>query len=171
MALSKVDSDLQVNGNLYATTMTLPDASVANANVKANAAIGATKLEHRYKITHDFGIDATAAPSADVYSVIFVAETACTVQFFKAAMVDTGTSTDVSFDLQKASAGSTSYSSILSSTIDITNSTADNTLQVGTVSGASLAAGDSVRVFMDYTSATGATGPFVVLVVDEAAVT
>ena len=44
MATSTVNSDLQVQGNLAALTMTIPSAAVGNSQVKSDAAIDRSKL-------------------------------------------------------------------------------------------------------------------------------
>ena len=169
MALTRIDSDLYVSGNIAGQSMTIPAGTITNAGVNAAAAIDATKVVHAKSVTTDFGVAADAAPSADVKKVMFRATGAGTISFVKAALVDCGSSTDVKFDLLKAAAGATTLASILSATIDFTHADTDNTVKTGTLSTASVVAGDVLVGSMDYTSATGAKGPSLTIEVYEGA--
>lgn len=163
--------DVNVNGTISANTNIPSDGSVTDAKVSGTAStpIDADKLEHIREVVCDFGIAATAAPAADVYKIVYRAKGAATVRRFAAILLDTGTTSNVKFDLRKASAGSSSYSTILNATVDFTHSDTDNTAKTGSLLSSTLAAGDVLVAFMDYTSATGVVGPAVFLEVDEAA--
>ena len=169
MALTRVDSDLFVHGNIAGQSMSIPAGTLTNAGVNAAAAIEATKLVHAKSVTTDFGVAADAAPSADVKKVLFRATGACTISFVKAALIDCGSSTDVKFDLLKASAGSDTPATVLSATIDFTHADTDNTVKTGTLASAALVAGDVLVGHMDYTSATGAKGPSLTIEIYEGA--
>ena len=165
------NEDVIVNGTLSANTLTPSDGSVTNAKVSGTASspIDADKLEHIREGVCDFAIAATAAPAADVYKIVYRAKGAATVRRFAAILLDTGTTSNVKFDLRKATAGSSSYSTILSATVDFTHADTDNNAKTGTLANSALVAGDVLVAFMDYTSATGVVGPAVFLEVDEAA--
>lgn len=159
-----IKEDMLFQGNVsVGGNIALPSGVVSNSNIAAGAAIDADKLQHIHKVAIDFGVAPDAAPSADVEVVAFRADGSGTIRSVKALLIDTGTSTDVSFDLKKAAEGSTSFSTVLSSTIDLTHSTTDNTATSGTISAASFVAGDVFQAEMDYTSATGALGPLLVI--------
>lgn len=145
--------------------------SITNAHIGASfsSPVGASKVTHIHKVWTDFGVAADAAPAADTYKIIFRARAACTIRKVSALLLDTGTSADVKFDLRKATAGSESYSTILSATIDFTHADTDNTAKNGTVANASLVAGDVLVAYMDYTSATNMQGPAMFVEIDEPA--
>lgn len=169
MALTVIDSDLRVNGDLSAETMVLAANSVTNSNVKSDAAVAVTKTQHLVAASTDFGIAADAAPSATVKKVIFTANGACTIRNFKATLRDTGTSSSLTFDLQKATAGSATLTTALSAVISFTHSDTDNTPKSGSLSTTTLAAGDMLVAVMNYTSATGVLGPLAFCDIDTAA--
>ena len=158
----------EVNMN-NASTVRYLAGSISNADVSSSADIAVTKLKHLIKVGTDFGVDWDVAPSADVEKIVYVASGTATIRLVKAVLRVTGTSSDVKFDLQKASAGSTTFATVLSGTINFTNSDTDNTAKTGSLSGASLVAGDVLRLDMDYTSATGTSGPFAWIEIDEGA--
>jgi len=162
-----VNGDARINGELSAETFVLPNASVTDASVSSSTNIDADKLEMMHKAETTFGVNQDVAPSADIKTIIYEATGAATVRRVNAKLHDTGTSTDVKFDLQKAAAGSTTYTTILSGTINFTDADTDNTVKAGSISSAALIAGDSLLLFMDFTSATGALGPFAWIEVDE----
>lgn len=165
------NEDVIVNGTLSANTLTPSDGSVTNAKITGSASspIDADKLEFIRTIPCDFDVDANAAPSTDKFKVVYRAKGTATVRSYTAILLDTGTSSNIKFDLRKATAGSASYSTILSATVDFTHADTDNTAKTGTLSNSALVAGDVLVAFMDYTSATGVLGPVVFLEVDEAA--
>lgn len=169
MALTVLDSDVRVTGDFSAATMTVSASAVSNSQVSSTAAIAVTKLQHLHKIGTDFGIAADAAPSADVFKVLFKATGTATIRAFKAVLRDTGTSSDVKFDLQKASSGSATLASVLTATVDFTNADTDNTTKTGNLSSTALVSGDMLVAKMDHTSATGVLGPFCWIEIDEAA--
>lgn len=166
-----IQGDLQVNGTVSANVMSPSDGSVTNVKISASAAlpIDADKLEFIHKVQDRFGLSATTAPSADVEVELYTAKGVATIRSFRAKLLDCGTTTDVKFDLKKAVAGSTTRNSVLSAVVAFTHSDTNNTAKSGTISSSTLAAGDTLFALMDYTSATGASGPIVYLEVDEAA--
>lgn len=169
MALSTINSDLTVLGQLFATTMTLPPSAVGDSQVSSTAAIQVTKVQHLKVAGTDFGIAADAAPSATVKKVIFVASGACTIRQFKAVERDSGSASSNTYDLQKATAGSATLATCLSSVITITNATTDNTPVAGTLTTTTLAAGDMLVAVLTFGSATGVLGPFAWCEIDTAA--
>ena len=166
---SRIEGDHIFTGAITLEGATsLPANCVTNSNVlDTTTKIDADKLQHLFKTGTDFGIAGDAAPAADVYKSIFVATTACTIRRVRATLRDCGSSADVKFDVRKATAGAATLATILSATIDFTHADTDNTPKTGTLATTTLAAGDMLVAFLDYTSATGVLGPFLWVEIDE----
>lgn len=49
MALTRLDGNVFVNGNLQSTSMDIPAGTITNSDVNASADIDATKLEHEHR--------------------------------------------------------------------------------------------------------------------------
>ena len=138
---------------IHGGTINLPSGVVTNTDVASDADVGEDKLRHMYKCGSTFDLAIGATPVARE-EIVFVADTVCTVRGFHCLLNDTGTSTDVDFDLKK------NGTTILSAVVNITHSAADRAVQNGTISGATLAAGDVISISLAVTSSTGAQGPF-----------
>lgn len=165
-----VKGDLYVDGTIAASGNNTPsDGSITDTHINTAAAIGVVKVQHLVIAGTDFGIAADAAPSADVKRVIFVAAGTCTIRLFKATLRDAGTSSGITFDLLKATAGAATMATALSAPISYTHADTDNTPKSGTLSTTTLAVGDMLIAHMDYTSATGVLGPYVWVEIEEAA--
>lgn len=165
-----VKDDLYVDGSIACSGSNTPSTgSITNTHINTAAAIGVEKLKHLIVAGTDFGIAADAAPGADVRKVLFVASGACTIRMFKATLRDAGTSSGITFDLLKATAGAATLATALSAPISYTHSDTDNTPKSGTLSITTLAAGDMLVAHMDYTSATDVLGPFAWVEIEEAA--
>lgn len=155
MATSIVNSDLRVNGDLSAATMTVPASAVVDASVSSSASITASKLQLCHKPGTAFGFVIGGTPTTREEIVYVCTQpNGATVSAFHATLNDTGTSTNITFDLKK------NGTTILSATVDFTHSDADKTIKDGTISSASLADGDILSIAMTVTSSTGAQGPF-----------
>jgi len=158
-----------------ASTVNHKPASIGNAAISATAAIAASKLQHRHKKGTHFGLESDATPSTGTtYSfLVFRASAACTINAFRALLLDSGTqanTNDFAFDLKKASEGSDTFSSILSGTLDLDSDTTDNTAQDGTLSSTTLAAGDLLMIEVTTPATiTGANGMYAEVEIDEAA--
>ncbi len=73
-------------------------SSVTNTTVAAGAGIAASKLDHQVVADTDFGVDSDATPTAQTKTV-YVARGSETITGFRCLLNDTGTSTNVDFDL------------------------------------------------------------------------
>lgn len=164
MATSTINSDMRVNGHFSSQTMSIPNSTITNAAVASNAAIAATKLQHTHKAGTHFGLEIDDTPSAAEF-IVFVCSNpnGATVRAFRAMLNDTGTTTDVAFDLKK------NGSSILSAVVTITHSQSDREVLDGTLSSTALAEGDVLSISLAVTSSTGAQGPYAWVEVDEVA--
>lgn len=165
MAVDIFNNDVQFRGALNgasATSQTYKPGSIANVDVSSTAAVAASKLQHRHKPGTNFGLDSDATPTAQT-KLVFVASAACTINGFHCLLNDTGTSTDVDFDLLVNGV------SALSAAVNIVHGDSDGEVKDGTLSTTTLAADDIVTIDLATTSTTGAQGPFAWVEIDEAA--
>lgn len=151
MAQSQINQDLFVNGTLSCTTLRVPDSTIDDDAIVANAAIAATKLEHQYQVTQAYE---SATASADgAYTVAIVKGTTGALVQFEAGCVVPATGSDTcTVDLKK------NGTTVLSAPITIDSSTVARTPSQGTFASTTLADGDWLEVAFDYTS-TGGTAP------------
>jgi hypothetical protein len=165
---SRIDSDLTVNGNLSATSMTLASGSVSNATVASNAAIDVTKVEHLLVLVTDFGLDLGSPPTADKNVILYTATNGATVRSVKATLMDTGQTTDIKFSVARNFVSNT----MLSATIDFTHADTDKGIKTGSLSATALTAGDLLIGCMDFVTNTSslALGPVLQVEVDQVAV-
>lgn len=164
MALTRIESDAHVAGNLSANTMTYPAGSISNVDVASGASIATTKLQHRHSKTY---AQESATNAADESRVLFTTYGATgTIISFKAGAVvaATGNAT-CSVDLKK------NGTSVLSAALSLTSSQTAYAELTATISTASIVAGDNLEVTIDGTVGTGALakGVYCTLVVDETA--
>lgn len=160
---SRIDGDMTVTGNLsVGGALGLPAGAVLDANVGAAANIDADKLEHLYKPGTNFGLDSDATPTAQTKTV-FVASGACTIRSFHCVLTDSGTNTNVDFDLLINGV------TALSAVVNYVHGDGDGTVKDGTLSTTTLAADDLVTIDLAVTSSTGAQGPYAWLELTEGA--
>ena len=136
-----------------------PD-SINENHASPTANFPASILTHRHKPSSHFGleIDGTVAAYEEI---VFVADHDCTIQSFHAKLNGANsTGGTASFDLKK------NGTTVLSSTVDITNSEGTN-VQDGTLSTTTLAQGDVLSMQLSITTGTDGTGPLAWAVVDE----
>lgn len=143
-------------------TFTLGQGEVTDQNIASTTKIDADKLQHLRKPSTCLGFAIGATPTTRE-EIVFVASTAGTIRGFHALLNDTGSSTDVDFDLKKNGV------SVLSSPITITHGDSDRSVADGTLSGTSFAADDVLSIAMTVTSSTGAQGPFAWVELEELA--
>jgi len=146
-----------VGGNV-----TLPSGSVGNEQISSNSGdiLDADKLQHLYKPYTNFDLAIGSTPAARE-EIVFVASTAGTIRAFHCLLNDTGTTTDVNFDLK------VNGSSVLSAAVNVTNADADKAVKDGTISSAALAVDNVVSIQLAVTSSTGAQGPFAWVEIEE----
>ncbi len=134
-------------------TVRLETGSVLDEMVSSSTNIDADKLQHAYKPGTNFDLPIGSTPVARE-EIVFVASQAGTIRGFHCLLNDTGTTTDVDFDLKVDGV------SVLSAVVNITDADVDRDVQEGTISSASLSAGDVVSISLAVTTSTGAQGPF-----------
>jgi hypothetical protein len=141
-------------------TFTLEAGVVVNESIASSAAIDADKMQHTYKPGTNFGFAVGGTPTTRE-EIVFVASQAGTIRGFNALLNDTGTSSNITFDLKK------NGSTVLSGVVTITNATADRSVQAGSVSATTFAADDVLSIAMAVSSSTGAQGPFAWIELEE----
>jgi len=168
MGVSVQDGDLVIRGKTTPQGgITLPSASVGDAQVDSSNPITAAKLQQQYHRVYEQGRGASVASKTG--EPIHVARGAGTVDSFDAGVTVAGVSWagggQAVVDLKK------NGTSILSATVTINGSTAAFAIVSGTISTAAYVAGDVFEVVVTVTAGTGtiAQGLFVRAVFKEAA--
>lgn len=151
------DGDLVVRGTLNATRMNIPSGSITDASVLAGANIAATKLQHQIELSQQL-VAPGSTIAAQTYLLHINRSTTTTVIDARASITTQATGSDrtVTVDVQKATGGG-AFATIMSSTINITHTTAINTSVDGTVGAAgALVAGDILQVVVTVAGVAGA---------------
>lgn len=153
-------TDVTLDGTLNmagATTVHHKSGSVTNAAITGSAGIDYDKLDHYELIVTNFDLPIGTTPAARE-EIVFVARTAGVIRSFHAGLNDTGSSTNIDFDLN------VNGSTVLSAVVNVDHGDADRLNVAGTISSSTLAAGDVVSVSLeDLVATTGAQGPFAVI--------
>lgn len=144
----------------FTGTLTLPAGGVRDSHIASNAAIDVDKMQHCTSFGTCFGFAIGGTPTTRE-EIVHVCGVSGTIRGFHAALNDTGTSTGITFDLKK------NGSTVLSATADITHADTDRQTKDGTISSASVSAGDVLSILMTVTSSTGAQGPYSWVVLEE----
>ena len=136
--------------------LSFDDGSVKNRHISNTSGdeLAASKLTFNHKPGTNFNTAIGGTPATREEIVFVCKATAGTIKGFHCLLNDTGTSTDIDFDLKVNGV------SILSAVVNITNSDSDGAVSDGTISSASLSADDIVSISMAVTSSTGAQGAF-----------
>ena len=167
MAQSIHDADLHVRGTLSSNTLTIPDATVVDADVNAAADITATKVNHRQAISYRQSGGSDVA--ADDQLVYIVEGTDGTIASIEAVCesVPTGGDKACQVDLKKSTGGG-ALATVLTGTVDFSSSDTDLVAKTGTISSASLTDGDVLQVVITVSGSTGsqADGLGVVVMID-----
>lgn len=140
--------------------LTIPSGIIVDADIASNAAISVDKMKHSYKRATNFDLPIGGTPVARE-EIVFVADAACTLRGFHALLNDTGTTTDVDFDLKVNGV------SVLTGTVNITNANSDRQVVDGVLSSTSLSADDVVSISLAVTTSTGAQGPYAWVNIEE----
>lgn len=140
------------------STLRLPPGSVTNREVSNTDGLQLTqdKLWHFTKYTERFGLAIGATPTTQEV-ILFQADKAGKLgDDISAALNDSGTSTNVTFDVKK------NGTTVLSSAISVVHGTGDRTQVAGAFASAAAQAyaiGDVLSCAVTATSTTGAQGP------------
>lgn len=136
------------------SSIVLESGSVTRDAIERNGErikLASLQVLHRASTNFDTAIGGTPAGRE---SVLYIASTTGVIRGFYALLTDTGTSTDIDFDLKK------NGTTVLSAAVNITNADSDGTVKSGTISDSTIAADDYISIAMTVTSSTGAQGPY-----------
>jgi len=141
-------------------TGTATTGTFVNTDIAAGAGLDASKLKHQSVYWTDFNFDDSDTPTAK-NSTMLIMDGVGEIISAKAWCVDSGTTTDIDFDLH------VNGSSVLSAQINVVHGTGDNVAVSGTIASGSLIAADIVEAQIALvTSSTGATGARMQIVVN-----
>lgn len=157
--LNRFDGDVRVDGNLSATTMTVPSASIGDSQVKSDALIAASKLQHEHRPPYAQSSGANAAAET---KAIFTAKATGVLQSFQVGQIvppDTAAGSSgrtVTFDLKK------NGTTVLSAAVTLNSTNAAYALTSATLSVVNFVAGDvfTVVVTVGGSAGTHSLGPF-----------
>lgn len=157
MATDDIRGDRVYTGTVtYTGTINLPAGTIDNADVNAGAAIAATKLQHRHAIGYG-QVDGTDVVTATIALHVARGDGQIISVEIRPQTAPTGGDKQYTADIQKgADAGS--YSTILSAAIVLNSSSANNTLQAGTLSTTTFSDGDAFEAIITASGSTGSQG-------------
>jgi hypothetical protein len=146
------------NTVLFNAGMTLPANSVTNTSVPAGANLSADKLQHRHAITHEQK-DGTDVVSETILK--YVARFAGTLKRFtvRPRVAPTGGDKQFTVDIQRASNGSNTWVSLLTTPVVMSSADVSDTLNDGTlVASPVYSIDDGIRIVITATGSTGSQG-------------
>lgn len=156
----RIEEDLYFAGHTTFRSVTLPNNTVANAQIAADAAIATTKMRHKHRKGR--GQNGTAA--AETVGAHVVVGTTATVVAFQAGSITvcSGNAT-ITIDLRK------NGSSILAAPIVLDSTNTARVVEAASIASAGLVAGDWLEVVVTVNPGTGTlgTGLYWELEVDE----
>ena len=134
----------------------LPSGVVGDREVTSSDGqqISSTKLYNEYEDTERFGHVIGGTPTTQEV-ILFTAQKAGTIVEVGAGLNDSGTSTNVTYDLKK------NGTTMLTGAISVVHGTGDRVTVNGTLASADYDDGDVISVLCTATSTTGAQGPFI----------
>ena len=150
---------------VFGTKPTVPAGSFGNDDIEDATGIDSDKLEHRHGLNYkqDDGSDVVAA----IVPIYLVKGATATIKSIQVASVDAPEGGDKAFtvDLKKANEGTPTPASVLSSVITIDSTVSDCEVKAGTISSASLVAGDTLLAVIAVSGSTGNQGQGVIVTV------
>lgn len=148
-------------GTVNATS--IATGSIVNSDIATGAGIETGKLVHQHIFVVDFNLDDADTP-VTTEMTFYIPAGNSTIKSVKAWLVDTGSTTDIDFDVE------IDGTSALTGVVNLTNTDVNMTPTSGTIATASAAGGSYLTATMTVTSATGALGPKMQIVIDSPAV-
>lgn len=149
---------LRISGGV----LQVPTGAIISEDISDTTDIDADKLEHLYKVGTNFALALTGTPVSRE-ELVFVASTAGVIRGFHVVLNDSGTTTDIDFDLNINGV------TALSADVNYVHGDGDGTVKDGTLSTTTVAIDDIVSIDMAVTTATGAQGPFAWVEIQETA--
>lgn len=150
------DTNVLVQGNFTARSMTLPTACVGDGQVQTGADVAAEKLIHIHAIPYNAQVPGSAIVAATVD--LHIAKAAGNLMSLEAAItgaIATGADRTVTIDLHK-STGAGVFATVLSATIVFTNVSVIRTRSTATISSAAFIDADIFRLIVTVAGAAGA---------------
>lgn len=153
--MDQINTDLHVNGALTCKSFTAPSASITNNAIQAAAGIAYTKVQQKVLVTKELFEAATAITALN--QTIFVADAAGVLLGFTASIEldTTGADRTVTVDLEKASDGSATWTTVLTSTIGFADGETAGTQKSATINTTAFVAGDRFRAKVTVGGAAG----------------
>lgn len=148
----------------------LPDACVSATNIEPGADIQASKLRHRYSISHSQK-NGTDVVSETVLKHFAKADGDIVSFRVRPRMAPTGGDKKYTVDLQKAANGSNSWTTILSAVLTLDNTAISDTIVTDTLSTLIYSANDAFQIVITASGTTGSQGQGfdAILTIDEKA--
>lgn len=145
---TRIESDVYIAGNLRSQTMSIPNGTLVDAAVNAAAGIAATKLEHQYNIAYAQASGATAAAESRVLTTCYGA-TGDIISFKAGSVAPCAGNATVTVDLTK------NGTSVLSAAITLDSANTARVVEAGTISTATMVAGDVLEAVIAVNAGTG----------------
>ncbi len=155
MAQDLINNDLHVNGTLSCKSFNPPAGAIGDAAIRAAAGIDATKLEHQFDL--DFSQSPSAEVIAETRDLRIIHGSSSEVVAVKAAItgaVATGADRSVTIDLQKGNVA-TGFASILTSTLQFVSTDALRAVKQAAIANPNLAVGDILRLVVTVSGTAG----------------
>ena len=162
---SKIEGDIHINGNLSSKTLSIPNSTVTNNAITASAGISATKLQHQHRASYSQESATTTVNETKVVHVVYGA-TGSIIDFKAATIVPCLSGAVIDVDLF------VNGSTVLSAEINLSDADSAYEVLAGTITSASLVAGDVVEIDIAITTGGGtmAKGVFASLTIHEDAI-
>jgi hypothetical protein len=148
--------DVHVNGTISCRDFNPPDGCIEDDSIEAGANIAASKVIHQHALHYDQ--KAGTAVVAET-RIIHTFKNAAEIVAVEVVPHTKPTGGDLAFtvDVQLGNA-STAFATILSAPVTVNSSSANRTIQTGTISNDTAADGDSLLVVVAVTGSTGTQG-------------
>ena len=148
-------------GQVNAASIT--PGTIVNSDIATGAGIETSKMVHQHVFSIDFNLDDADTP-VTTEMTFYLPTGASTIKEVKAWLVDTGTTTNIDFDVE------INGTSALTAVINFTNTDSNQSAKSGTISTSSVAAAEYLTAVMTVTSSTGALGGKMQVIVDSVVV-
>lgn len=158
---TKLEGTIELPGTVtFSGTVYMPNESITNSNVSTSSShrIAASKLVHRVDLEYN---QVNGTDVASETRVLRVCKGAGTFKGVKVRPTTAPTGGDKAFtvDVQTAADASGSWTSILTAVVTVNSSSANNTLQNGTLNGTPVTIADkAIRIVVAASGSTGSQG-------------
>lgn len=152
-------ADIHYNDNYFAATLGCktfnpPNSCITDAAVLAGANIQATKLEHLNPLTYQQSPGSAVVAATQLLKIIRAPGTISAIDVITTTAA-TGADRTVTVDLQKSTGGG-AFATVLSAVVTLNNTSVAKTVYSGSISSASVVAGDILQLVVAVAGAAGA---------------